>query len=86
MQRLVRVAFARTLMMAPLGANAAELVVWWEKGYYAQEDEALREVIATFERASGKQVELVLEPQADLPDKIEAALAADRPPDFTFGL
>jgi hypothetical protein len=67
-------------MMAPLGANAADLVVWWEKGYYTREDEALREVIATFERASGKQVELVLEPQADLPEKIEAALAADRPP------
>jgi hypothetical protein len=29
--------------MAPLGAKAADLVVWWEKGYYDQEDEAIRE-------------------------------------------
>ena len=29
------------LLMAPLDANAADLVVWWEKGYYPQEDEAV---------------------------------------------
>ena len=32
--------------MAPLGAQAADLVVWWEEGYYAQEDEAVAEIIA----------------------------------------
>ena len=74
------------LILAPLGARAADLVVWWEKGYYAQEDEALREIIAAFEQKTGKQVELVLQPQAELPDKLEAALEADQPPDFTFGL
>ena len=46
--------------MAPLGARAADLVVWWEKGFYPQEDEAVREIIAAFEQESGKQVELVL--------------------------
>jgi multiple sugar transport system substrate-binding protein len=30
--------------------------------------------------------ELVLPQQAELPDKLEAALKADQPPDFTFGL
>ena len=29
------------LILAPLGARAADLVVWWEKGFYAQEDEAV---------------------------------------------
>ena len=38
------------LILAPLGAQAADLVVWWEEGYYAQEDEALREIIAAFEQ------------------------------------
>ena len=74
------------LILAPLGARAADLVVWWEKGDYAQEDEALREIIAAFEQESGKQVELVLHPQEELPDKIEAALEAGQPPDFAFGL
>ena len=32
------------LILAPLGAKAADLVVWWEKGYYAQEDEAVAEI------------------------------------------
>jgi hypothetical protein len=34
-------------------------VVWWEKGFYAQEDEAVREIVAAFEQKTGKQVELV---------------------------
>ena len=50
---------AAALVMAPLGAKAADLVVWWQKGTYAQEDEALRDIIAAFEQDSGKQVELV---------------------------
>jgi len=73
------------LILAPLGARGADLVVWWEEGYYTQEDEAVREIVAAFEQKSGKQVDLVLELQAELPDKLEAALETDRPPDFTFG-
>ena len=48
-------------------------------------DEAVGEIIAAFEQGSGKQVELVLHPQAELPDKIVAALEAGQPPDFAFG-
>ena len=50
------------LAMAPLGAQAADLVVWWEEGQAAEEDEAVREIIAAFEQDTGKQVELVLGP------------------------
>ena len=49
----------RCSSMAPLGAEAADLVVWWDKGFYPQEDEAVREIIAAFEQETGKQVELV---------------------------
>ena len=84
--RTAAVVLAAMLLLTPLGARAADLVVWWEKGYYAQEDEALREIIAAFEQKTGKQVELVLPQQAELPDKLEAALKAGQPPDFTFGL
>ena len=78
-------ALAAMLLLTPLGARAADLVVWWQKGFYAQEDEALSEVIAAFEQQTGKQVELVLSQQAELPDKLEAAIKAGQPPDFTFG-
>jgi multiple sugar transport system substrate-binding protein len=73
------------LILAPLGAKAADLVVWWDEGYYAEEDQALREVIAAFEQESGNQVELVLHPMEELPDKVAAALEAGQPPDFAFG-
>jgi multiple sugar transport system substrate-binding protein len=76
---------ALALVLAPLGVRAADLVVWWEKGFYPQEDEAVREIIAAFEQESGKHVELVFQEQEDFPTKVQAALAAGRPPDFAFG-
>ena len=80
------VVLAAMLAIAPFGAGAADLVVWWEQGFYPQEDEALAEVVAAFEQSSGKHVELILIPQAELPPHIEAALEAGRPPDVAFGL
>ena len=56
------VVLAVAIVLAPLGARAADLVVWWEKGFYPQEDEAVREIIAAFEQKTGKQVELVFHP------------------------
>jgi multiple sugar transport system substrate-binding protein len=74
------------LVTAPLGVRAADLVVWWEKGYYPQEDEAVRETIAAFEQKSGRHVELDFQQQTELPDKVQAALASGAPPDFAFGM
>jgi multiple sugar transport system substrate-binding protein len=74
------------LAMAPLGAKAADLIIWWEKGQYAEEDAALMETIAAFEQGSGKQVELVFLGWAELPGALEAALETGEPPDFAFGI
>jgi multiple sugar transport system substrate-binding protein len=71
--------------MAPLGAQAADLVVWWDEGYYAEEHEAVREIIAAFEQETGKKVELVFHPESEHPEAIAAALEAGQPPDFAFG-
>ena len=77
--------FFGILTMAPLGARAADLVVWWEEGQYAEEDEAVREIVAAFEQETGKQVELVLGPQEELVADLVAALEAGRrTPDFVF--
>ena len=51
------VILAAALVIAPPGAEAADLVVWWVKGFYEQEDAAVREIIAAFERETGKQVD-----------------------------
>ena len=61
---------------------AADLVVWWEKGFYPQADEAVAEIVAAFEQDTGKQVELVQPAQDEIHDKAEAALAADTRPTF----
>ncbi len=87
MQRLVPALVASALLLAPLGARAADLVVWWEKGFYPQEDAAVREIIAAFEQETGKQVELVRHGR-DLDQQtaaVQAAIDAGRPPDFLFG-
>ena len=84
--RAQAVLIALAFVLTPLAAQAADLVVWWEKGYYDQEDEAVREIIAAFEQGSGKQVDLAIHPQDELPDEIDKALQIGRPPDFIFGL
>jgi multiple sugar transport system substrate-binding protein len=84
MQRLAPVAVVAVLLLAPLGAQAADLVVWWFKGFYEQEDAAIREIIAAFEQETGKQVELVQPSLNDRFDQANAALEAGRPPDFLY--
>ena len=79
------VILAATLVMAPLGARGADLVVWWEEGFYPQADEAVGEIVAAFEQDSGKQVELLQPAQDKVFDNAQQALAAGQPPDFLFG-
>jgi ABC-type glycerol-3-phosphate transport system substrate-binding protein len=67
------VVLALAIVLAPLGAQAADLVVWWEKGFYAQEEEAVAEVIAAFEQKTGKEVELVEPAQQEIFAQTEAA-------------
>jgi multiple sugar transport system substrate-binding protein len=76
---------ATMLILSSFGARAADLVVWWDEGYYAEEGEAVREIVAAFEGKTGKQVELAFPPMDEHPDNIIAALATNRPPDFAFG-
>jgi ABC-type glycerol-3-phosphate transport system substrate-binding protein len=71
---------AAVLVLAPLGAQAADLVVWRDEPWYAEEEEALAAVVDAFEQESGKQVEVAFYPAEELPAKIMAALeAAIRP-------
>jgi multiple sugar transport system substrate-binding protein len=76
---------AAVLILAPLGAKAADLVVWWEKGFYPQADEAVAEIVATFEQDTGKHVELIQHAQDQMSGEVQAALSAGQPPDFVFG-
>jgi multiple sugar transport system substrate-binding protein len=76
---------AAAFFVVPLSAQAADLVVWWDEGYYAEEGDAIAEVVAAFEQKTGKEVELATFDQEDLPGAIEAAIEAGTPPDLAFG-
>ena len=78
------VVLAAVLIMAPLSAGGADLVVWWEKGFYPQADEAVREIVAAFEQQTGEQVELVQPAQDEIIKRAVSALQAGAPPDFLF--
>jgi multiple sugar transport system substrate-binding protein len=77
--------FAAALILAPPSAKAADLVVWWEEGFYPEEDAAVREIMAAFEQETSKQVELVQFEQYEMNDQARAALAAGQPPGFLYG-
>jgi multiple sugar transport system substrate-binding protein len=76
---------AAALVMPPLVAHAADLTVWWEKGFNPEEDQAARETVAAFEHKTGKTVELASPTQDDMRAMVQAALDAGHPPDFLFG-
>jgi multiple sugar transport system substrate-binding protein len=79
------VVLAVAIVLAPLCAQAADLVVWWEKGFNPEEDEAIKEIVGAFEQKTGKRVELVQPTQEEMFGKVQAALAASQPPDFLYG-
>jgi multiple sugar transport system substrate-binding protein len=83
--RVRTILLAAVLVLVPLGAHAADLVVWWEKGWYPEEDRAVVELVAAFEAKTGKDVKLVRQPHA-AQREVQAALEAGRPPDFLWGL
>ena len=77
---------AAMLAMAPLRAESADLVVWWDKAYYPQEDVALAALVHDFELKSGEKVKLVRYNDYEMREKIEAAIEAGQPPDFAISV
>jgi len=72
------------LLAVPAAAQET-LVVYWTKGFYPQEDKALDEMVAKFEKKTGVKIELSrYSPQESVP-KAVAALDAGTPPDVANG-
>ena len=68
---------------APVAAQE-KLTVWWVKGFYKSEDDALFEAIKKYEAKSGVKVELSQYPVQDMIPKTVAALDAGTPPDVAY--
>jgi multiple sugar transport system substrate-binding protein len=72
-------------MLAAAPAAAQEkLTVWWVKGFYKSEDDALFEAIKKYEAKTGVKVELSQYPVQDMIPKTVAALDAGTPPDVAY--
>ena len=72
------------LLAFPAAAQES-LVVYWTKGFYPQEDKALDEMVAKFEKKTGVKIELSrYSPQESVP-KAVAALDSGTPPDVAYG-
>ena len=58
------------------------LQIWWDKGYYPEEDEALRTVVSNWEQQTGNQVKLSFYTNDELSQKTQRAIKAGDPPDI----
>ena len=83
---LATAAFMTTALLAGGHAVAQEkLTVWWVKGFYKAEDEALFAAIKKYEdKHKGVKIELSQYPIQDMIPKTVAALDSGNPPDVAY--
>jgi multiple sugar transport system substrate-binding protein len=77
-------AAAAALMAAGPASAQEKLNVWWVKGFYKAEDDALFEAIKKYEAKSGVKVELSQYPIQDMIPKVVAALDSGATPDVAY--
>ena len=77
--------FAASALIASTQALAQEkLTVWWVRGFYKSEDDALFAAIKKYEDKTGVKVDLSQYPVQDMIPKTVAALDAGTPPDVAY--
>src|SRR6476661_9854890 len=84
---MLRQLFAAVVLAGFSSVSFAQetLVVYWTKGFYPQEDKALDDMVAKFEKKTGVKIELSrYSPQESVP-KAVAALDSGTPPDVAYG-
>ncbi len=71
-------------LAAPAMAQEKKITVWWGKGFYKSEDDALLEAIKKFEAKTGIKVELSQYAIQDMIPKTVAALDSGTVPDVAY--
>ena len=84
--RTLSVALATAAALVAGGAAQAQekVVVWWVKGFYKSEDDALYEAIKKYEAKTGVKVELSQYAVQDGIPKTVSALDSGTPPDVAY--
>jgi multiple sugar transport system substrate-binding protein len=65
-------------------AQAKSATVWQNQGFVRQEDEAFRQTVADYEKASGNKIDLSVMPFMALGQKAVSALTSGDVPDLMF--
>src|SRR5712671_1358370 len=83
---LIGLAFGAMFALAATSVHAQEkqISVWWVKGFYKSEDDALYEAIRKFEARTGIKVDLSQYAVQDMIPKTVSALDAGTPPDVAY--
>ena len=76
---------AASVALASPAFAQEKITVWWEKGFYKAEDDALFAMIKKFEEKTKIKVELSFYGTQEIIPKSVAALEANNPPDVAFG-
>src|SRR5882724_9648418 len=85
MKRIVVAAIACGMLAFAGQVWAQEkLIVWWVKGFYKSEDDALFEAIKKFEQKTGVHIELSQYAVQDMIPKTVSALDSGTPPDVAY--
>ncbi len=79
-------ALALLAIVIPAVAHAAgqTVTVWWNQGFYQAEDQAMKDAVAAWEKASGNKVDLTFYNGSDLPAKVVAAITTGEVPDVIY--
>src|SRR5438128_11078825 len=84
MRKLLAVLAAVAIGSAAPALAQETLTVWWVKGFYKSEDDALFAAIKKYEDTSGVKVELSQYPVQDMIPKTVSALDSGTPPDVAY--
>lgn len=65
-------------------ARSDHLTLWWDQGFLPTEAEAIKKVVADWERHTGKTADLQIYPTAAVVQKAQSAIQIGKPPDILF--
>ncbi len=65
-------------------AETTPLTIWWNRGYYLEQDEALKKVVTEWQEKTDNKVELLFLSEDDILQAAIDALAAGKAPDILF--
>ncbi len=68
---------------APL-PRVTPLTIFWTKGFYPEEDEAIQEIVNTWEKETGHHAELIFLSDDENLQMTQEALEAENPPDIVY--